>query len=466
MIFFAIGFGMCLTILDQSAVNIALPQIAYQFQAKITEVQWVAIGYGLTAGAFMLPMGSLSDLLGRRKLYVTGFFISAAGALVSGIAPNLLIAIIFRSLQGVGGAMVQSNALAIMITTFSVEKRGLVIGTFMTIVGVSSVVGPIVGGLIVDQFSWRILLIYPSPLLLIAALLSLYVLPDIKPSKENPNNKLNNFDWKGSIILCLALLVTMLTITNGPRLGWFSPVITISILISLVLTVAFIFQQRNSESPLIPTDFYKHKIFTFGCTASFLAFFTGTSVFFIMPFFLQGVLDYSPAKSGLIITPMAGFFALAGPLAGYFSDKLGWRKIEMLGLITLVVALIGLSFANPQTVLVSLVPFLGCIGLGMGLFYSPNSASVLSVIPAERYGIATAFLNLIRNSSNIIGVSVTTAIVTGIMGNMGYAPSLDVVEELTDISGVKNAFSSGLRISFLAQLLLIASALYLTFRKV
>ena len=163
---------------------------------------------------------------------------------------------------------------------------------------------------------------------------------------------------------------------------------------------------------------------------------------------------------------MAGFFALSGPLAGYFSDKLGWRKIEMLGLITLVVALIGLSFANPQTVLVSLVPFLGCIGLGMGLFYSPNSASVLSVIPAERYGIATAFLNLIRNSSNIIGVSVTTAIVTGIMGNMGYAPSLDVVEELTDISGVKNAFSSGLRISFLAQLLLIASALYLTLRKV
>ena len=181
---------MCLTILDQSAVNIALPQIASQFQAKITEVQWVAIGYGLTAGAFMLPMGSLSDLLGRRKLYVTGFFISAAGALISGIAPNLLVAIIFRSLQGVGGAMVQSNALAIMITTFSTEKRGLVIGTFMTIVGVSSVVGPILGGLIVDQFSWRLLLIYPSPLLLIAALFSLYVLPDIKPSKENPNNKL------------------------------------------------------------------------------------------------------------------------------------------------------------------------------------------------------------------------------------------------------------------------------------
>jgi MFS family permease len=208
-------------------------------------------------------MGSLSDLLGRRKLYVTGFFISGAGALVSGLAPNLLIAIIFRSLQGVGGAMVQSNALAIMITVFPQEKRGLVIGTYITVVGVSSVVGPIVGGIIVEQFSWRLLLIYPAPLLLVAEFLSLYVLPDIKPVKEKRSGKLDGFDWQGSIILCLALLSIMLTVTNGPRLGWLSPVILVSIILSLLLTALFMWQQRNSTSPLIPTEFYKHKTFTY-----------------------------------------------------------------------------------------------------------------------------------------------------------------------------------------------------------
>jgi MFS family permease len=187
--------------------------------------------------------------------------------------------------------------------------------------------------------------------------------------------------------------------------------------------------------------------------------------FFIMPFFLQGVMDFSPGKSGLIITPMAGFFAISGPIAGYFSDKWGWKKIEILGLIALIIAIIGLSFASPKTSVTELLPFLAFIGLGMGLFYSLNSSSILSVITTERYGIATAFLNLVRNSSNIISVSVTTAIITGVMGNMGYEPSLNAINSLIDADGAKNAFSSGLRTSFMAQLILISSAIYLTFRK-
>ena len=192
----AICSGMFISVLDNSSIHIALPKIALQFNAQIPEVQWLAIGYGLVSGTLILPMGRLSDLVGRKRIYLTGFLISGLTAIMTSIAPSLTLAILFRGLQGVGGAMIQANAMAILISSFPSSRRGLIIGIFMTTVGVASVIGPVFGGLIVQYFSWRWLLFIPSPLGLTAFVVGYLILPHMKPGSSDGLGA-SKFDWIG-----------------------------------------------------------------------------------------------------------------------------------------------------------------------------------------------------------------------------------------------------------------------------
>ena len=182
----------------------------------------------------------------------------------------------------------------------------------------------------------------------------------------------------------------------------------------------------------------------------------------MMPFYLQGVLGYSPSGAGLVMMPMAGCFALSGPVSGWLSDHYGWRKIEMMGLFCVSISLFLLSFVSAQSEVQALLPLLGLVGLGMGLFYSPNSASILSVVEKERYSLATSFINVTRNYASIVGISLTTALITTAMGSLGYEASLDAVREVGASHGVKNAFVGGLNLAFKVQVILIVIAGMLT----
>jgi MFS family permease len=236
-------------------------------------------------------------------------------------------------------------------------------------------------------------------------------------------------------------------------------------LVAVSLTVTLFFQQRHQSVPLIPVHLFRRKLFSMGSGASFFTFLSGTAVFFIMPFYLQGVLGLSPTIAGFVIMPMAGAFALSGPLAGYVSDRFGWTRIELLGLGMAACSLIFLSFIDQKTSLPYLLPFLAMIGMGMGFFYSPNSSSVLSVIDPSDYGVGTAFLNLIRNSANIIGISMATMIITAMMAHYGFEASLDAVNDPNYGEGIKVAFVSGLSLTLRIQGLLILASVLLTVSK-
>ena len=460
----AICAGMFISVLDNSSINIALPEIAIQFRAEIPEVQWLAIGFGLASGALILPMGRLSDLVGRKRIYLSGFLVSGFTAILTSMAPTLILAIIFRALQGVGGAMIQANAMAILISSFPSSKRGFIIGIFMTTVGIASVLGPVFGGFIVQYFSWRWLLFIPSPLSLTACAVGFMILPHMKPITSD-SSVASKFDWRGSFYFAVALCSLMLTITNGHRLGWVSPIIVALVIAFLFFAFLFVVRQARTDSPLIALELLARKYFSFGSLASLFTFMTGTSVFFIMPFYLQGVLDYMPAEAGFMITPMAGFFALSGPIAGYLSDQVGWKKVEIIGLTATVISLLGLSIVNSESSTYLLLILLGLIGFGMGFFYSPNSASVLSVVERERYGVGTAFLQLTRNSASIIGISITTALITIVMGSMGYEPSLDAIYKSGVTTGLKDAFMAGLALALRVQAALVLVAVLLTLTK-
>ena len=463
VVFSAIGVGMFLTMMDQSAINIALPEIASDFQADLPDVQWMAVGYGLATGALILPMGKLADAIGRKRLFVLGLIIISVGAIFAGFAGNLQVAIIARLVQGLGAAMMQANALAIMISVFPPTRRGMVIGIFMTIVGVASVIGPAIGGVVVELIGWRWLLISASPLGFLCTTLAFIFLP--ASESIDIGRRLKEFDWMGSVLFALILTIFMLTITNGHRIGWMSSVSIGAWILTGCMTVALFFEQRSQKIPLIPVHLFKRKLFSMGSGASFFTFLSGTAVFFIMPFYLQGVLGLSPTIAGFVIMPMAGAFAVSGPLAGFVSDRYGWTRIELLGLGMAACSLIFLSFIDQDTRMVYLLPFLALIGMGMGFFYSPNSSSVLSVINSSDYGVGTAFLNLIRNSANIIGISMATMIITAMMAHSGFEASLDAGNDPNYGDGIKIAFISGLSLTLRIQGFLILASVLLTVTK-
>ena len=447
MVLLTIAVGTFVSVQDQTAVTLAMPPLADHFDAAIPVVQWVALGYILTTGSLLLPMGRLSDLVGRKLIYVVGFSIFIAGSLLAGSAPSLLTLIVFRILQGVGAAMVQANSMAILTSTYPSSEHGKVIGLFMTMVGLGAIAGPIVGGVVVDLMGWRAVFFMSAPLGVVSLVSAIAVLDRARPDDAMDQHRSREFDWVGALLSAAVLVIFLLAMTNAYRVGWTSPVVVSAFAIALALAAAFVYWETRCAQPMLPLELFSRKLFSLGTSASFFSFLAGTSVFFLIPFYLQDVIDLSPTQAGLVIGPTALCFALFGPISGKLSDQYGSKRFEVVGLILLGASLLSLSRITEETSLYLVVAAMILMGSGMGIFYSPNASSVLSVVERSRYGVATAFLNMVRNTANVTGIGLATTIVTARMAALGFEPSLDAVA--AGGTGVEGAFVEGLGMAFL-----------------
>jgi EmrB/QacA subfamily drug resistance transporter len=458
--FGAITVGTFSSVVDYGSVNIALPSIASHFGADIPTVQWVVIGFTLTISALLLPMGRLADLMGLKRVYIWGSLVLILGAALAGASSDLTVLIVSRIIQGCGAAMTQGTGMAMVISAFPSSERGKAVGFMMTTVGVGAIAGPALGGLLVDVLGWRSVFFANIPLVALGVALGLVVLDERREGRNNPENRQQGFDWLGAALSTGALLIFLLTITNGHRTGWTSPPIAAAALVFIVLLVTFIWWELRCSGPMLDLRFFQRHTFSFAVSAAFLTFLGTSAVLFLTPFYLQRVLGYSPREAGLVVVPGAICMALLGPLSGRLSDRYGWRTFTIGGLAMSATGLLILSRLTEGSSLLLVMPALVLHSSGMGVFYSPNTSSVLSTVERESYGIVSALLNLVRNAGNVTSVAVATAIVTATMGAMGFEPSLNVVQGGGD-SEVSQAFTSGLRIAFMtmAGLLLLAMAL-------
>jgi EmrB/QacA subfamily drug resistance transporter len=458
--FGAITVGTFASVVDYGSVNIALPSIAGHFGTDIPTVQWVVIGFALTISALLLPMGRLSDLMGLKKVYIWGSLVFILGAALSGTSSNLAILIVSRIIQGCGAAMTQGTGMAIVISAFPGRERGKAIGFMMTTVGAGAIAGPALGGFLVDVLDWRSVFFANIPLIALGVALGLVVLNGQREGQSSPKNRQRGFDWLGAALSTGVLLIFLLTITNGHRTGWTSPPIAVAILIFMVLLVTFIWWELRCSSPMLNLRFFQRRTFSFAVSAGFLTFLGSSAVLFLTPFYLQRVLGYNPGEAGLVVVPGAICMALLGPLIGRLSDRYGWRPFTIGGLALSTTGLFILSRLTEGSSLLLVMPALILHSSGMGVFYSPNTSSVLSTVERESYGIVSAFLNLVRNAGNVTSVAVATSIITATMGAMGFEPNLNAVQD-GGASGVSQAFTSGLRNAYMtmAGLLLLAMAL-------
>ena len=463
LILLTIAAGTFVSVLDQTGVSLALPIMASDFGATIPFVQWVALGYILATGALLLPAGSLSDMIGRKVVYVSGFCVFILGAGLAGMSSDLMAVIAFRILQGAGAAMIQANGMAILTTTFPARERGRVIGMFMTMVGLGAIMGPIISGVVVGAFGWRSVFLLGVPLGLLSLLAAIIVLNRDPPRISGIRRLSTGFDWTGALLSAGGLTTFLLVMTSAYRIGWTSPIIIGGLALSIGLLTAFIYWERRAPMPMLDLDLFRRKIFALGSSASFFGFLAGTSVFSMMPFYLQDVLDLSPRSAGLFIAPAALGFAVSGPLSGPLSDRFGPRIIEFIGLGILVASLAFLGRLTVDTHPWNVAAAMSMQGLGMGIFYTPNTSSVLSVVERERFGVATAFLNMTRNTASVAGIGAVTSIVTIAMASRGFEPSLDAVA--AGGAGVEAAFTQGLRIAFLLLGSFIGFSIFLTILK-
>lgn len=458
--FAAIAIGMFLAVAEQTGVAIALPEIADDFEVNIPAVQWITLGYVLSTSAAFMPVGRLSDIVGRPKVYTMGFVGFIAMAVVAGLSQAFWVLLAAKVAQGLVSAGIQANAMAIVTEAFPRRERGRAIGLYTTVVGIGATAGPFLGGLLVSGLGWRWLFYASVPLGLLAIVSAVLALRGW-PTHMTPGEKPGRFDWVGAVASSGTLASLLLTLSNSHRLGWGSGLIVAGLAGAAGLFAFFVWWELHTPHPMIDVRYFASRYFSLGVGMRFLMFLASAPRVILMPFYLIQVLGYEAHIAGLISAAASVSMAVLGAVSGMLSERLGPRWLMLAGIVIAASAMFTFSTLDVGSSPVHAVIALSLSGAGMGTFYSPNTSDILSTRSGEMYGITAALLNLTRTTGNVTGIAVSTTVIAVYMAAAGYEPSLSEITGSVG-EGVKGAFVDGLSMAFLVSTSLLGLGLVLS----
>ena len=453
IVFGAVGLGSITNVTHHGGVAIALPTIAQDLALSLTTVQWIILAESLTISVMLLPMGRLADIAGRKLIYLMGILLFGGMALLSGSSPwfsgllgissPILLMIVFRIFQGLGASMTQASGMAMVTSVFPDKERGKGLGAHGSVIGTGGVIGPILGGILITYISWHWVFWINVPLCLVAFVAGTTLLDSEQFSAESKGKGSRRYDWIGASLSTAFLLSFLLTLSNGSHLGFSSPPILAGLLVCLSTLMLFIWYESKTDAPLLDLSLFKDRVFSIGIGSNYVSFLGVSSFRFIIPFYLQAALNFTPAQVAYILIPNAVSRIILGPLSGHFSDQIGRRVFTTVGLALCGSGLYMMSLMNAQTsvsyVLLSILAF----SCGSGLFMSPNSAGIFGAARGNNHGVVSALVNLSRNSANVSGIAIATAIVATTMIAGGFSSDVDAVMEAQSGSSLLNLFISG-----------------------
>ena len=407
LVFIAIGTGSFMVALDGSVVNAILPVLRDTFSSSVATIEWVVTIYLLVLSGLLLSFGRLGDLRGHRSLYILGFVVFVASSALCGLAWSAGILIFFRGLQAIGGALLASNSPAIVTGNFPAEQRGRAFGlvSMMTYLGLT--VGPSLGGWLTHAFGWRTVFYINVPVGLLALTLSLVFIP-----KDSPSESEKRFDLPGAAVFLAALTLLLLGLNKGADLGWTSSSVLGLMAGALIFMAVFILIERRSPHPMLDLNLFRVPLFSTSTLGAILNYICLFSITFLMPFYLIQGRGLNPAQAGLLLTVQPVMMAIAAPVSGAFSDRIGSRLPGMIGMGVLAVGLLLLSRLDAESGLWLAVLGLVVAGTGTGMFISPNTSALMGAAPRDRQGIASGVLATARNFGMVLGIGLAAAIFT------------------------------------------------------
>ncbi|HET7060398.1 MAG TPA: MFS transporter [Candidatus Saccharimonadales bacterium] len=392
--------------LDGAIVNVALPAIRDDLGGGLSAQQWVVDAYLLTLGSFILIAGSLSDLLGRKKILGLGLLGFGVASLLCALAPTSGSLIAFRALQGVAGALLVPSSLALIISTFSGPAQGKAVGTWTAWTGISFIIGPLLGGILVDAASWR--WIFAINVLPIAV--TLYLMRGVKADKKAQKGMA--VDWWGALLCALGLGGPVFALIEQPRYDWGSPLIYLPLALGLAIFAGFLVYEYKSRHPMLPLGIFRNHNFSVGNVAT-LGIYAGLSVAtFLIVVFLQQVSGYSALAAGLSILPVTIIMFVLSPRFGALSAKYGPRLFMGVGpIIAGIGFLMMLRVGADVNYWTRLFPAVLVFGLGLSVTVAPLTAAILGDVPKEQAGIASAVNNAVARVAGLLAIAAVGAIV-------------------------------------------------------
>lgn len=446
--------GVFVSVVDASTIMVALPTLASHYGTDLPTTQWVVIGTMLTIAALLVPMGRLGDLIGRKTIYVSGFVIAALGGLLAAFSTTITLLISARIVTGLGAAMVQGNSMAIIASVFEDHERGRALGIQMGLVGFGSITGPALGGIIIESLGVQGLfgiLAICAALMALAGQLVLRRRPTPKPSTER-------FDWLGAFSLAGVLVALLLTLTLGPKVGWLDVRLLLCGAAALILLLGFLYWEHRCPHPMVKLSLFRNAYFSFGTLGTVVTFMGSSAMRFLVPFHLQAILGLSPRLVGLALIPAAAVTIFAAPLAGRLADRRGPRLVANAGMLLGAAGIAALSRLELNSSLTVIIASTMLVALGLACFHAPNNTSILNASQRQDYGVTSAFINLARNSGNVTGVAVATAITTSVMASAGIPATLES-SRLAPDSPALALFVEGANAAFGAVALLMLTVL-------
>lgn len=420
-IFGLVGTSIFMSTLDSSIVNVALPYMMQSLGTRLEIIQWVVLVYLLTVSALLLTFGRLSDIMGRRKVYVAGFSIFTIGSLFCALSTTSALLIFSRAVQGLGASMLMACSPALIIDVFEPRERGRALGMMGAVVAAGLTVGPVAGGVILQLLSWRFIFYINLPIGIIAAFLGFKLLS----GKETDSGSNEPMDMLGSLLLIVFLSSLMLFLTQLPRWGFLS-VNSISLFITGVISaVLFQVHEKRVKHPLFDPDLLKIRLFVFPVASSAILFAALFIIIFLMPFYLTYPCGFSASKTGLIMIVPFSFLLILSPVAGSLYDRYRSRRLCLFGMGLLTLSLAVLSGLTPSDGLWGIVWRISLAGAGTAFFVSPNNTAGMSSVPLNRRGIASGAVATSRNIGMVFGVAMAGLVFTLRFANLSGGMTLE-----------------------------------------
>lgn len=439
--------------LDSSVVNVALPVMARNLNVGISAIQWVVTGYILTLAALVLIFGKIADRIGKRAMFLPGFLIFGVGSLMCALSRNFPLLILSRVVQASGSAMTMSSSQGLIAEIFPTNERGKALGINASALAIGAMIGPPLGGFLVDTFSWQSIFFINLPVVLVAFIAGFFLIPrDEKPAKEEEPS----FDILGSAVFIISIVSLFAALLSSENLGWSSPLLVIGLVVGLAGSAIFVCIERHSSNPMVDLSCFRNRLFSVSIICSGLSFACMCALTIIQPFYLQFALGLRPAMAGLIMLAIPVTQCIVAPISGILTDRLGAEPLTVVGLTVMAAGLALMSTLTETSPWMLIIAWTIVISLGSSIFQSPNTTIIMGLSPRDKLGITGSLNAEARNIGMVTGIALSVAL---LYNRMSAAAGYKVTSY---VDGKPGIFIYGMRIVYLAAAVLCAIGVLLT----